>query len=193
MLATLNAVSSTIEDEHLSRARAGEPTAFAALVRAHQRSVYSLALRMLGTKEAADDLAQDVFLQLHLNLKTIESAAHVAFWLRRVVTHRAIDRLRQRPRVEVASIDDEPEIADAPVADDPLLQRQLRALVAELPAAARAVVLLRYQEDLDPLDIAQTLDMPVNTVKSHLKRSLAALRERIGASAFSAFEELGYE
>jgi RNA polymerase sigma-70 factor, ECF subfamily len=155
--------------------------------------VYSLALRMLGSKEGADDLAQDVFLQLHLNLKTIESAAHMAFWLRRVVTHRAIDRLRQRPRFETASLDDEPEIADVATPGDPLLQRQLRALVAELPSAARAVVLLRYQEDLDPLEIARTLEMPVNTVKSHLKRSLTALRERLGVSSPSAFEAFGYE
>jgi RNA polymerase sigma-70 factor (ECF subfamily) len=176
-------------DEHLARARAGEPSAFAALVRSHQRSVFSLALRMLGNREAADDLAQDVFLQLHLNLQTIESGAHVGFWLRRVVTHRAIDKLRQRPRFEIASLDDEPEIADVAAPGDPLLQRHMRALVAELPSAARAVVLLRYQEDLDPLEIARTLDMPVNTVKSHLKRSLSALRERLGTTSHVAFEE----
>jgi len=183
----------SIADEHFARARAGEPTAFAALVRTHQRSVFSLALRMLGSREAADDLAQDVFLQLHLNLATIESSAHMTFWLRKVVTHRAIDRLRQRPRVEVASLDDEPEIADVAVAADPLLQRHLRALVAELPSSARAVVVLRYQEDLDPLEIARTLEMPINTVKSHLKRSLASLRERLGVTSPDAFEELGYE
>lgn len=182
-------------DEHLARARAGETAAFAALVRTHQRSVYSLALRMLGNREAADDLAQDVFLQLHLNLQTIESGTHVGFWLRRVVTHRAIDKLRQRPRFEIASIDDEPEIADVAdvAAGDPLLQRHLRELVAELPSAPRAVLLLRYQEDLDPLEIARTLDMSINTVKSHLKRSLATLRERIGATSPAGFEELGYE
>jgi RNA polymerase sigma-70 factor, ECF subfamily len=189
----LNTLSPDTAEEQLARARDGESNAFALLVRGHQRSVYSLALRMLGTKEAADDLAQDVFLQLHLNLRAIESAAHVGFWLRRVVTHRAIDKLRQRPRFEIASIDDEPEIADTSAPADPLLQRQLRSLVAELPASARAVVLLRYQEDLDPLEIARTLDMPVNTVKSHLKRSLAALRERLATTSTSAFEALGYE
>jgi RNA polymerase sigma-70 factor (ECF subfamily) len=113
--------------------------------------------------------------------------------LRRVVTHRAIDKLRQRPRFEIASIDDEPEVADISAPSDPLLQRHLRALIAELPSAARAVLLLRYQEDLDPLEIARTLEMPINTVKSHLKRSLASLRERIAPTASSALEALGYE
>jgi RNA polymerase sigma-70 factor (ECF subfamily) len=59
-----------------------------------------------------------------------------------------------------------------------LLQRHLLALLAELSPPARAVLLLRYQEDLDPVEIARTLGMPLNTVKSHLKRSLESMRER---------------
>jgi len=181
-------------DEHLASARKGNAGSFEALVRLHQRTVHSLALRMLGTRDAADDLAQEVFLQLHLHLSSMESAAHLAFWLRRVVTHRAIDRLRSRPQVAIASIDDEPEIVDTHAAtDDPLLQHRLRELIGELPASARAVMLLRYQEDLDPVEIARTLDMPINTVKSHLKRSLAALRERLSAAKRISFEEFGYE
>jgi RNA polymerase sigma-70 factor (ECF subfamily) len=66
-----------------------------------------------------------------------------------------------------------------PSADrDPLLASSLRAHVAALPAAARAVVVLRYQRELGPVEIAETLDMPLNTVKSHLKRSLSVLRTR---------------
>jgi RNA polymerase sigma-70 factor, ECF subfamily len=56
------------------------------------------------------------------------------------------------------------------------MESRLRTLVASLTPAARAVVVLRYQEDLDPTEIAQTLKMSLNTVKSHLKRSLATLR-----------------
>ena len=59
-----------------------------------------------------------------------------------------------------------------------MLQRNLEDLVSQLPPAARAVVLLRFQEDMDPVEIAEALEMPVNTVKSHLRRSLAWLRER---------------
>jgi RNA polymerase sigma-70 factor (ECF subfamily) len=161
----------------LTQALAGERAAFAALVREHQRSVYSLALRMLSDRHAAEDLAQEVFLQLYRSLSAVSSEAHLGFWLRRVTMHRAIDRLRRAPRLEsraeeLAAVVSETEPAD------PLLERRLRALLRELPAAARAVVLLRYQEDLDPVDIARTLRMPLNTVKSHLRRSLAQLRER---------------
>jgi RNA polymerase sigma-70 factor (ECF subfamily) len=167
----------------LTQALAGEQAAFTALVRQHQRAVYSLALRMLSDRHAAEDLAQEVFLQLHRNLSAVSSEAHLAFWLRKVTVHRAIDRLRRTPRLESVA----PEEVAAAVSEtqpaDPLLERRLRALVCELPPAARAVVLLRYQEDLDPMEIARTLRMPLNTVKSHLRRALAQLRERLHEAA----------
>lgn len=168
----------------LSRARSGDAAAFAGLVRTHQRLVYSLALRMLTDRHKAEDLAQEVFIQLYRKLVTIESSAHLMFWLRKVTTHLAIDRLRAEPKYEMVPLDAGAGVAGATDGDDdPLLQRQLRALIAELqPAAARAVLLLRYQEDLDPTEIAEILDMPVNTVKSHLKRSLASLRDRLASS-----------
>jgi RNA polymerase sigma-70 factor (ECF subfamily) len=167
----------------LTRALAGEQAAFGALVRRHQRPVYSLALRMLADRHAAEDLAQEVFLQLYRNLSAVSSEAHLAFWLRRVTLHRAIDRLRRTPRYESAAPGEAAATASETAQADPLLERRLRGLVRELPPAARAVVLLRYQEDLDPVDIARTLRMPVNTVKSHLKRSLAQLRERLSDRA----------
>ena len=69
-------------------------------------------------------------------------------------------------------------VTAAVVQRDPMLVSWLRGQVAALPAAARAVVVLRYQRELGPVEIAETLDMPLNTVKSHLKRSLAVLRAR---------------
>ncbi len=62
---------------------------------------------------------------------------------------------------------------------DPLLSELLRKLVATLPEAPRMVMVLRYQEDLEPTEIAAALEMPVATVKSHLQRSLALLREKL--------------
>jgi RNA polymerase sigma-70 factor, ECF subfamily len=168
--------------EWLSRALAGEASAFRALVQRHQRSVYSLAVRMLSDRQLAEDLAQEVFLQLHRSLRSIESEAHLAFWLRRVTLHRALDRLRRTRGWKWAPLEEAAPLADEREEVDPLLQRRLHAMLAKLPPAQRAVVLLRYQEDLDPMDIARTLKMPTNTVKSHLKRALALLRERLQSS-----------
>src|SRR5690349_23108865 len=131
---------------------------------------------MLSDRHQAEDLSQEVFVQLHRNLVSIQSRAHLTFWLRKVTVNRAIDRLRREPRYETTSLEEAVTIAAEGQDGDPILQRRLRTLIADLPPQARAVVLLRYQEDLDPVEIGRTLKMPVNTVKSHLKRSLAVLR-----------------
>ncbi len=165
------------EDEDLSRAQRGDRQAFAVLVRAHQRSVYGLALHMLNRGDLAEELAQDVFLKLFHALRDLTSAAHLRFWLRRVTANLAIDRLRQNAPLTANTPFEEYEPAAPENHDDPMLQIKLQRLVVGLAPQARAVVLLRYQADLDPLDIAEVLEMPLNTVKSHLKRSLDFLRE----------------
>jgi RNA polymerase sigma-70 factor (ECF subfamily) len=173
--------SDALLESALARAQNGELAAFRELIRAHQDTVYSLALRMLKVPEDAEELAQDVFVSAHRHLGKITSAAHLLFWLRRTVCHRAIDRLRRRPAHPAVPLETAGEVAlPEDTAADPLLERRLRDLVLRLPAAARAVVLLRYQDDLDPPEIAGILDMPLNTVKSHLKRSLASLRAGCG-------------
>ncbi len=166
-------------EQTLLRARRGDSAAFATLVHSHQSLVFSLGLRMLRSPESAEDLMQEVFMQLHRSLGAIVSARHLRFWLRKVTVNRAIDQLRRLPAQAEVSIDDEPELAAEAISGDPLLQQRLRQLVGALPPDARAVILLRYQEDLDPTEIAQALNMPLNTVKSHLTRSMATLRGQL--------------
>jgi RNA polymerase sigma-70 factor (ECF subfamily) len=151
---------------------------FGGIVRRHQGMVFSIALHFLRDRQVAEEIAQDVFLHLHQHLDSLKSPEHVTFWLRKVTSHRCIDYARRRKWSQV-SLDDIPELAAAGTARDPLLRRKLRQLVASLPEKARAVVILRYQEDLTPAEIADVLTMPVATVKSHLQRSLAMLREKI--------------
>jgi RNA polymerase sigma-70 factor (ECF subfamily) len=151
---------------------------FAGIVRSQQGMVFSIALHFLRDRQTAEEIAQDVFLHLHQHLDSLKSPEHVTFWLRKVTTHRCIDYSRRRKWSQV-SLDDAPELPAAGTTRDPLLQRRLRQLVASLPEKARAIVILRYQEDLTPMEIAEVLTMPVATVKSHLQRSLAMLREKV--------------
>ena len=118
-------------------------------------------------------------MQMNGNLKAIDTNRHLGFWLRQVTSNRAIDQLRRRARLPMASLDAEMQLFSPEEDSDPMLQRQLRSLLAELSPPARAVLLLRFQEDMDPTDIAQALDMPLNTVKSHLKRSLESMRQKM--------------
>jgi len=158
-----------------------DPEQFADLVREHQAMVFSMACRYLRNRALAEDIAQDVFLQLYRKLPTLESPQHVLHWLRWVTAHRLIDHSRQEKRRPQSPLEEvpEPAAADRAGSADPLLSEMLRDLVAALPENARVVMILRYQEDLDPMDIAKELDMPIATVKSHLQRSLALLRDKL--------------
>jgi RNA polymerase sigma-70 factor, ECF subfamily len=150
----------------------------------HQSMVFSIALRILNDRFLAEEAAQDVFLELYAKRDELASGDHIAAWLRRVTVHRSIDRIRRRNRRPEVALDnlaatDLPELAVDALPGDPLLSRQLRHLVAALPATQRAVIALRYQEDRTPEEIAELLTMPVATVKSHLRRTLGLLREKL--------------
>lgn len=166
-------------DEILARSARGDHLAFAEIVREHQSMVFSLALHFLRDRALAEELAQEVFLNLHQNLSAIQSPAHLTFWLRKVTCHRSIDLTRRQKVRPQVSLEDVPEPVAQNVEDDFMLSDTLRRLVETLPEKARMVVILRYQEDLDPAEIAKTLGMPLNTVKSHLRRSLAMLRDKL--------------
>jgi RNA polymerase sigma-70 factor (ECF subfamily) len=119
-----------------------------------------------------------VFLQLYRKLDDIESLEHLGFWLRRV-PYAATQPLADRPELEAPQRE-----------EDPLMTRELDRLLGELTPSARAVMLLRYQEDLDVAEVGAALDMPVNTVKSHIKRSLTALRGKMTGAELVTAEEL---
>jgi RNA polymerase sigma-70 factor (ECF subfamily) len=152
---------------------------FAALVRENQAMVYSIAYHSLRDHALAEELAQDVFLELHRRQERFESPSHVRNWLRRVTANRCIDQSRRRKLRPKLGLDDVEEPAVPPALGDPMVGVLLRRLIAGLPEKPRMVVVLRYQEDLDPAEIAATLDMPLRTVKSHLRRSIEVLRRRM--------------
>ena len=151
---------------------------FADLVRRYQSMVFSIARHFLTDRAAAEELAQDVFMQLHANLPTLKSEEHVTYWLRKVTAHRCIDYQRRRTLPQV-SLEDAPEPSIQSRIPDPLLSQRLRQLVASLPEKPRMIMILRYQEDLTPDEIAETLAIPLGTVKSQIQRSLIILRRKV--------------
>ena len=161
------------------RSRAAAGCDFDALVREYQSMVFSLAYHFLHERQAAEEVAQEVFLALHRSQAAIESPAHAKFWLRKVAAQRSIDEARRRKRHPQVALEAAPEPVAAVAPGDPMLGDLLRRLIATLPETPRMVMVMRYQEDLDPTEIAELLDMPVTTVKSHLKRSLTLLREKL--------------
>ena len=158
---------------------------FEELVEQHQSMVFSLAWRMTGDCGLAEELAQDVLLELDRHLGKMHSAEHVRGWLRQVTIHRAADAFR-RKRAKAATLNSDlwVELEErhglAEVDEDISLSVRLEELLATLPESQRAALVLRYQEDLSPEEIAVTMKAPLATVKSHLQRGLKLLRAKAG-------------
>lgn len=149
----------------------------------HQSMVFSLALRMTADRGLAEEIAQDVFLELDEHLGKMQSPDHARFWLRQVTMNRSTDALRRR---KVRGMDLWVELEDghavrgeAPVSP---VGARLEHLLTTLPEAQRAALILRYQEDMLPDEIAVALDAPVATIKSHLQRGLRLLRAKASSN-----------
>jgi RNA polymerase sigma-70 factor (ECF subfamily) len=153
---------------------------FRRLIEVHQRMVFSVALRITGDYSAAEEVAQDVFLTLHRDGDRLTGEDHVRYWLRRVAVHRATDVLRRkavRPEATAEEWTDN-EGHDGELPSSVALQARLEELLRALPESMRVAIVLRYQEELLPDEIAKLLSQPVATVKSNLQRGLKLLRRK---------------
>jgi RNA polymerase sigma-70 factor (ECF subfamily) len=155
---------------------------FRAIVESHSSMVFSVALRVVGDRGLAEEVAQDVFLELHHWLPRLESADHVRHWLRRVATHRSTDALRRRKVRPEGQSDEWEDKHDRPGdlggSDCGSMGVAMERMLLSLPETQRTVLVLRYGEDLTPEEIARTTGDPVATVKSHLQRGLQLLRRK---------------
>ncbi len=152
---------------------------FERAVREHQAMVFSVAYHFLQDHAAAEELAQEVFLELYRHWDDIQSDEHRLYWLRKVASRRCIDQTRRRKLRNHVNLDEMPEPFTWMPATDPTLKRFIEQLLGKLQETPRMIVILRYQEGMEPSEIAELLEMPLATVKSHLHRSLALLRRKL--------------
>ncbi len=151
---------------------------FAEAVDIHQDMVYSILWHFFRDRSLADEIAQDVFLELHRQWNSIKSPPHLVSWLRRVTTHRAIDQVRKRKIRTETPLEESCEPTVFERLHDSFLSCYLERMVASLPAQQRMVIVLRYQEDLALEEIANLLNMKVSTVKTQIARALELLRAK---------------
>ena len=169
------------EDELVDRARSGDAEAFRQLVDRHRDRVYGLALRIVRSAADAEDVAQEAFVRAWVALPQFRGESAFTTWLHRIVVRRAFDRLEQlkRRRGRETELEDAGDLA-ALGGEDPSAApraRRLELLIATLAPMQRAAVTLFYYEDRSVEEVARTLGVPENTVKTHLSRARAALRE----------------
>jgi RNA polymerase sigma-70 factor (ECF subfamily) len=167
-------------DEALMLALPDQSEALEALYQRHCRPALGLALRMLGDREAAEEVVQEAFLALWRYARTYQPArGSVRSWLLGIVHHRAIDRLRGRPAV--APLPDElgpdPGAPDVwTLAAQQLDRQEIQRALAALPPDQREAIELAYFAGFTHQQIASTLQLPLGTVKGRLRLGLGRLR-----------------
>ena len=172
---------------------AGDANAFEDLVRAHEKTVYNLALRTLGNAQDAEDVTQEAFLKAYRSLSSFRGDSKFSVWLYRIVSNLCLDQLRARKRKPTQSMtvenedgeEDILEIPDEQFSPEKLLDRKLtresvRRGLAALPDDAREILLLREIGGRSYDEIAEALDLDIGTVKSRIfraRKKLCALLE----------------
>lgn len=188
------------DEELVERAKRGDRSAFDELIAAYQRPIYHLALRYCGHPEDARELAQEVFVRAWLKLGTFRDGLPFRPWLYQVAARVCLNAAA-RPRLrtwslEPADDDDRPLDPAGPPDDDPAAQAAggefaaaVQRAVAALPPPYRLVMLLRHVKQLSYPEIATACDLPLGTVKTHLHRARARLREQLAELLPDGFGE----
>ena len=169
--------------ELLQRAQAGDEGAFSELVRIHQSEVFTLALRLLGNYELAADAAQETFIRAWRALPKFRGDAALSTWLHRITVNTSWTVGKRAKRHSAADIDeitpmgDDKQPSPEAVVENAELQVQLRAAVAGLPDAHRAVVVLKDVYGWSHAEVAESLDISVTAAKVRLHRARKRLKE----------------
>jgi RNA polymerase sigma-70 factor (ECF subfamily) len=175
----------------------GDEAALARLYDNYRVILFGLLARILNSREEAEDILQDVFIQVWRRAKDFDENRGKPFtWLVTLTRSRAIDRLRQlgaRQRLATSAAQDQPEEASDALTDTiksgqkEIVQRAL----AELPEDQKQTLVLAYYEGLTQSEIAAKLGAPLGTVKTRMRSGIAKLRASLGSQRGSQLENLG--
>jgi RNA polymerase sigma-70 factor (ECF subfamily) len=172
------------EQDLVARAQGRDAAAFRLLLERHQARAHAFALRVLRSPSDAEEVTQDAFVRAWLALPGFRGESSFSTWLYRIVAHKAFDRLDQLRRRRARELQPEtlPETAVDAVAPEPrdaLLGRRLVRLVEGLSGPQREAVVRFYFEDGSVEAVAGAMGLNENTVKTHLARARAALRDQL--------------
>jgi len=181
------------DEELMQLVRRGQAAAFEAVYERHASAAFSLAYRIVGTRNGAEDVSQEAFLNLWRSAARYERArGSVRTWILGIVHHRAIDYIRRATVHDKRRASDEgiqerfeaPERTEAEVArrDE---ARTVRKAIGTLPSEQSQVIELAYFGGFTHMEIADMLDAPVGTVKGRMRLGLQKLGQQLGGGAVS--------
>ena len=177
------------ESQILDIVRSGNSRAYAVLVDGHKERAMTLAVRMLGSREEAEEIVQDAFLKAYRNLDQFRGDAKFSTWLYRILYNLCITRVtRRKGRME--TLDPEEDLSgDVAISDDTISiqermeHEELRGFmvseIEKLPARLKSVVLLFYIQEMTYEEISAVTNTPLGSVKTYLHRGRNLLRKRL--------------
>ncbi len=169
------------EKEDLARLRSGSLKAFEAVLTAYEKRIFSHLLRITGNAADAADLTQETFLKVYRFRQKVDPEKNFKSWLYTIATRTAYDWLRRKNRGEEVLLPEEGETNEAlPAYNSKEAELDVARALGNIRPAYRSVLLLFYAEGLTYEEIAAALALPVNTVKTHLRRGKAALKNELG-------------
>jgi RNA polymerase sigma-70 factor (ECF subfamily) len=160
----------------------GDMTAFEAFFRENERAVFRNAYLITGSREDAEDVLQDVFTSVWKSRHTYDAnKGKLSTWLHRITVNECL-RKRHKDRPLMLRVDPEELAGQAQERPDKLDFEALTEAMSALDPKHRAVLVLRYFNDLSYDEIAGTLQVPLGTVKSRINHAIRSLRNRLGES-----------
>ncbi|ERI06823.1 RNA polymerase sigma-W factor [Aneurinibacillus aneurinilyticus ATCC 12856] len=180
------------EQRIIQEAKNGNRDAFAELVDLYKDKVYHVSYRMVGNRQEAEDVAQETFLRVYANLDNYDPQYKFSTWIYRIASNLSIDLLRKRKKnlsidAEISGaegVDWHDRLADTgkgpeeEVLTDEL-QEEVQGAIMGLSPKYRAVMLLRYIEDLSLQEISEAVQLPISTIKTRIHRGREALRKKL--------------
>lgn len=167
----------------LARVAGGDHEAFATLMRRHEDRVFAVCMRLMGSRAAALDASQETFLTLYRKAGQYRATAAVGTWLYRITVNTCYDLLRKEKRRRSERIPEHLDPVDS-AAQDPYTSVELRPSIevalSQLSPEFRSVVVLADVQGFSLPEVAQTLELPVGTVKSRLFRARRQLAATLG-------------
>jgi RNA polymerase sigma-70 factor (ECF subfamily) len=168
--------------EEVRRARRGDGNAFAALVRAVQRPVYGLCLRLLRTEAEASEVAQETFLRAYQNLDRYDDQRPFDLWVLTIARNLCLDVLRKRSRVQTEDVDEHAQVlpsGEASVEEHAMVNQERQSLedaMGTLSVDDREVLALYYVQKRTTKEIAQVMNVAPGTIMARLFRAREKLR-----------------
>lgn len=172
-----------VAPELIKAAQSGDRDALITLLREIENHVYRTAYYILGNEQDALDAAQEALIRIYTKINSYEEKAQFKTWVQRIVTNLCIDKFRRaKPTVSIEQHD--LSFTDHKTVEDEVMSsyiaQDIREAIDKLPEHHRSVVVLRYLEDFSYNEIAESLDLPINTVKSYLFRARHQLQMILG-------------